>query len=159
MWQTPKTNWVATDPVNVTDYNRIVGNLNELQTLCQEMYTLTATDLGNTQTVSDYPYEDMLNAIETALSNLNLASYNFDIGTGVTFVANGDYIDYSELNRIESGILRLYKQLAVQRDTVMHYPQQYNGSSIYKVARIHYADHEPMAYRLNFKLGSRKGVI
>lgn len=118
MWQTPKTNWVATDPVNVTDYNRIVGNLNELQTLCQEMYTLTATDLGNTQTFSDYPYEDMLNAIETALSNLNLASYNFDIGTGVTFVANGDYINYVELNRIESASLKLYTWLTAQFEAI-----------------------------------------
>jgi hypothetical protein len=131
MWQTPKTNWVATDPVNVTDYNRITGNLNELQTLCQEMYTLTATDLGNSQTVSDYPYEDMLNAIETALANVNSASFDFNIGTGVVFVANGDYFDFTELNRIESASLRLYEWLTAQFEAIP---------------------------RLSIRLGNRKGL-
>ncbi|MBR2493284.1 MAG: hypothetical protein IKB64_07500 [Paludibacteraceae bacterium] len=118
MWQTPKTDWVATDPISVTDYNRIIGNLNELQTLCQRMYELTATDLGNTQTDSDYPYEDMLNAIETALANVNSASYDFDIGTGVVFVANGSYFDFTELNRIESASLRLYNWLSAQFENI-----------------------------------------
>ena len=118
MWQTPKTNWVATDPISVTDYNRIIGNLNELQTLCQQMYELTATDLGNTQTDSDYPYEDMLNAIETALANVNSASYDFDIGTGVVFVANGSYFDFTELNRIESASLKLYTWLMAQFENI-----------------------------------------
>ena len=131
MWQTPKTNWVATDPVNVTDYNRIVGNLNELQTLCQEMYTLTATDLGNTQTDSDYPYEDMLNAIETALTNVNSASFDFAIGPGVVYVANGDYFDFTELNRIESASLRLYEWLTAQFEAIP---------------------------RLSIRLGNRKGL-
>jgi hypothetical protein len=131
MWQTPKTNWVATDPVSYIDYNRIVGNLNELQTLCQEMYTLTATDLGNSQTVSDYPYEDMLNAIETALANVNSASFDFAIGTGVVFVANGDYFDFTELNRIESASLRLYNWLNAQFEAIP---------------------------RLSIRLGNRKGI-
>ena len=131
MWQTPKTNWVATDPINVTDYNRIIGNLNELQTLCQRMYELTATDLGNTQTVSDYPYEDMLNAIETALANVNSASFDFAIGPGVVFVANGDYFDFTELNRIESASLRLYEWLTAQFEAIP---------------------------RLSIRLGNRKGI-
>ena len=118
MWQTPKTNWVATDPVNVTDYNRIIGNLNELQALCQRMYELTATDLGNTQTISDYPYADMLNAIETALANINSASYNFDLGVSASFSDNGNYIDYNELNRIESASLRLYNWLNAQFENI-----------------------------------------
>ena len=118
MWQTPKTNWVATDPISYIDYNRIIGNLNELQTLCQRMYELTATDLGNTQTVSDYPYEDMLNAIETALANVNSASFDFAIGPGVVYVANGDYFDFTELNRIESASLRLYEWLLAQFEAI-----------------------------------------
>ena len=118
MWQTPKTNWVATDPVNVTDYNRIIGNLNELQALCQRMYELTATDLGNTQTISDYPYADMLNAIETALANINSASYNFDLGVSASFSDNGNYIDYNEANRVESASLRLYDWLNAQFENI-----------------------------------------
>lgn len=131
MWQTPKTNWVATDPISYIDYNRIIGNLNELQTLCQRMYELTATDLGNTQTVSDYPYEDMLNAIETALANVNSASFDFAIGPGVVYVANGDYFDFTELNRIESASLRLYEWLTAQFEAIP---------------------------RLAFRLGNRKGI-
>ena len=131
MWQTPKTNWVATDPISYIDYNRIIGNLNELQTLCQRMYELTATDLGNTQTDSDYPYEDMLNAIETALANVNSASFDFAIGPGVVYVANGDYFDFTELNRIESASLRLYEWLTAQFEAIP---------------------------RLSIRLGNRKGI-
>ena len=117
-WITPKIDWVATDYINVEDYNRWIGNLNELQTLCQKMYSLVETDLGNTQTVSDYPYADMLNAIETALSNINAASYNFDLGVSASFSDNGNYIDYNEINRIESASLRLYNWLNAQFENI-----------------------------------------
>ena len=118
MWQTPKTNWVATDPINASDYNRWIGNLNELQTLCQQMYALVETDLGNSKTFSDYPYADMLNNIEIALANINSASYDFDLGVSASFTDNGYYIDYNEINRIESASLKLYTWLMAQFENI-----------------------------------------
>ncbi len=117
-WSTPKTNWVASDPVNVADYNRWKNNLDYLQNLCKQMYALVETNLGSDQTVTDVPYEDMLNAIETALENVNTASYGFDIGTTVVFSSNSPYIDYNEINRIESAELRLYNWLSAQFDNI-----------------------------------------
>ncbi len=117
-WSTPKTDWVADDYIDYTAYNRWINNLSYLQTLCQEMYTLTATDLGSDKTVSDIPYASMLNNIETALENLNLASYNFDIGTTVSFSANSQYIAYTEINRIESAMLKLYTWLTAQFENI-----------------------------------------
>ena len=118
MWITPKTNWLPTDYVLVADYNRIVGNLKELQDLCQLMYSLSPTDLGTTQTEDDFPYADMLNDIETALDNVNTASFDFDIGVATTFVANGNYFSYTELNRIESASLKLYTWLNAQFEAI-----------------------------------------
>lgn len=159
-WQTPKTNWQPTDYISYDDYNRIAGNLMYLVKLGNKIgYPIPTQTLDNHKTEDDLPYPSVWNALENSVETINSDTFSFDIGETKTFVTNQSYIAYEELNRLESGILRLYKQLVVQRDTVMHYPQQYNGSSIYKVARIHYADHEPMAYRLNFRLGSRKGVI
>lgn len=117
-WSTPKTDWVATDNVNVEAYNRWINNLDYLQTLCQKMYTLYKTNLGSDQTVNDVPYEDMLNKIETALENLNAACYNFDIGSTHVFSANSPYIDYNEINRIESAELKLYTWLTTQFENI-----------------------------------------
>ena len=33
MWETPKTNWTSGDIFDVTDYNRIKGNIDELKAL------------------------------------------------------------------------------------------------------------------------------
>ena len=118
MWQTPKTNWVATDYIGADDYNRWIGNLDELQTLCQQMYALVETDLGNNQTEDDFPFADMLNNIETALANINSASYDFDLGVSASFTDNGYYIDYNEINRIENASLKLYTWLMAQFENI-----------------------------------------
>lgn len=117
-WTTPKTDWVATDFVSDTAYNRWINNLNYLQTLCKKMYALNETNLGSDVTEDDIPFEDMLNAIETALENVNIASYDFNIGEKTVFEANGHYIDYVEINRIESAELKLYKWLTAQYNNI-----------------------------------------
>lgn len=117
-WSTPKTNWIATDMINVADYNRWKNNLDYLQNLCEEMYPIVKNNMGTDQTVEDIPYEDMLNNIENALDNINQSSYNFDIGEKQVFSANSYYIDYNEINRIESAELKLYKWLKAQFDAI-----------------------------------------
>ena len=114
-WITPKTDWVATDPITYVDYNRIVNNLKYIQELCTKLYKLSITNLGSDQTENDIPYADMLNNIEICLTNINQASYNFNIGREKTFSANSPYIDYNELNRVESVTLTLYEWLDAQK--------------------------------------------
>lgn len=117
-WSTPKTNWIATDMINVADYNRWKNNLDYLQNLCEEMYPIVKSNMGTYQTVEDIPYEDMLNNIENSLDNINQSSYNFDIGEKQVFSANSYYIDYNEINRIESAELKIYKWLKAQYDAI-----------------------------------------
>ena len=38
MWQTPKTDWKASDFMNIEDYNRIKNNLNELRDMSRELW-------------------------------------------------------------------------------------------------------------------------
>lgn len=117
-WSTPKTNWIATDMINVVDFNRWKNNLDYLQNLCEKMYPIVKSNMGTDQTVEDIPYEDMLNNIENTLDNVNQSSYNFDIGEKQVFSANSYYIDYNEINRIESAELKLYKWLKAQFDAI-----------------------------------------
>lgn len=117
-WSTPKTNWIATDMINVADFNRWKNNLDYLQNLCEEMYPIVKSNMGTDQTVENIPYEDMLNNIENTLDNVNQSSYNFDIGEKQVFSANSYYIDYNEINRIESAELKLYKWLKAQFDAI-----------------------------------------
>ena len=115
-WITPKTDWVATDPITYVDYNRIINNLKYIQDLCKSMYNqLVNTNLGADQIESDVPYADMLNNIENCLDNINRVSYNFNIGRKKSYSANRPYIDYNELNRVESVTLTLYEWLDAQK--------------------------------------------
>lgn len=158
-WITPKTDWVASDKILFTDFNRITGNLAYLKTLSGIFFNYDISPLPDSQKREDKPYASKLNAIETVLEQINLNTYALNIGDTKIYVANGHPWDYNELNRIESAILKIYQQLISQRDTVMHYPQTFGGSNIYKVARVQYVDEEPIAYRMAFRLGSRKGVF
>ncbi len=117
-WTTPKTNWVASDPITYEDYNRIKNNLYIVQNLCADLYSLSNLILGSDVTASEIPYADMLNTIENCLHRVNQASYNFDIGAKTTFSANLPYFNYNELNRVESATLRLKEYLDVQKANI-----------------------------------------
>lgn len=110
-WITPKTNWLASDKVLYTDFNRITGNLAYLKTLSESLYSYTIDTLPDPQVMTNYPYASKLNAIETVLEQINLGTYALDIGSTQTYIANGHPFDYNELNRIESATLRLYNTL------------------------------------------------
>lgn len=108
-WITPKTNWVASDKILYTDINRITGNLAYLKTLSERLYEYEISTLPDPQTRADKPYASKINAIETVLGQINLNTYDFNIGDTQTYVANGHPFDYNELNRIESATLKLYE--------------------------------------------------
>ena len=159
-WITPKTDWVATDKIKASDYNRIASNLLYLVQLGNKVgYPISQQTLDTNKQYYNFPLDSVWNAVENSLDDINSSTFSFDVGETKTYQVNQSYIDYNELNRLESATLKIYLQLLVQRDTGAHYPQRFNGSNIYKVPRVHYVDHEPMRYRLTFRLGSRKGVI
>lgn len=131
-WIEPKTDWTKDDYFNYGDYNRIIGNIKFLKDYLDGLFSnLPNVDLGSDKTVQSNIYAREINAIETALENLNLKTYNLSIGRKTTYYPNKATPLYTEFNRIESATLLLY-------DTM-------------------YA-HKGAMTRLSFKLGNQKGI-
>lgn len=132
-WQQPKTDWTALDLFNIEDYNRIKGNLEYLHEKAQKLYReFSAEDMGEEKAdYSAYFYADEFNAFESNLDTINKNVFAQEIGEKQTFFDNGPFIDWEELNRIESASLIIYRMLNRQ---------------------------EPALRRLSFRLGNLKGV-
>lgn len=117
-WTTPKTDWTDSTFINYQDINRILGNLRYLRELASHLYTSKIPGVGVADK-SGYGvdlYADEVNAIENNLTALNNGTLIYDIGTQQTFQDNGAWIDSTELNRIESAMLRLYNEMTVQHE-------------------------------------------
>ncbi len=121
VWTEPKTDWhgqVNADGVyegdrfNASDYNRIKNNLVILHLLANALYReFGIQDVGADKGVSDYPYADEINKLEENLRTINAASLKLDCGDTMVFRDNGKFIEFRELNRIESACLSLYSNL------------------------------------------------
>ena len=131
-WITPKTDWVATDSINATDHNRISGNLNYLN---EELHA-RQSELPDNKSFSDLPYASLWNAIENTLDAINQLSYEFEIGSKQEFRANGNYIDYAELNRIESAILKIGLTWQVEKACMPHLAFRLGNSKTFDVPRV-----------------------
>lgn len=131
-WIEPKTDWTSADYFNATDYNRIIGNLTHLKTVLGDLFAkLTNTPLGEKKALKSLIYAREINAIEKALETLNLETYKFNIGNTQEYLPNTRTFDFEELNRIESAILMLYRQMV---------------------------NHKQNLTRLAFTLGNQKGI-
>ena len=123
-WITPKTNWTAESFINYNDINRIVDNLKYLRNLALKLYTSKIKSVSVVQkynfSFANYTdlYSDEVNDIEDSLTSLNVGTLNYDIGVQKTYQDNGAYIDYVELNRIESAMLRLYTEMTYQHSNL-----------------------------------------
>lgn len=125
-WQTPKTDWHGStdedgiytgDRFNAVDFNRIKNNLIYLRDLAIKMYTeFDIAKVSDDKGYADYPYADEINAIESNLDTINEHTIIRDYGTKQTFNDNGAFIDFNELNRIESAELDLYNRLTNEHD-------------------------------------------
>ena len=116
-WETPKTNWVSTDRFNISDYNRIKNNIVYLEEIGNEVYkSFALSEMGEDKTsYAGFWTPAEFNLFET---NLELIKQNFpasDIGVSKTFFENGPFIDYQELNRIESALLKYYTMATTQK--------------------------------------------
>lgn len=119
-WETPKTNWVSTDRFNISDYNRIKNNIVYLEEIGNEVYkSFVLSEMGDDKT----SYAGFWTPAEFNLfeANLELIKQNFpesDIGVSKVFFENGPFIDYQELNRIESALLKYYT-MAIQQMAII----------------------------------------
>lgn len=112
-FETPKTDWVSEDYININDYNRIINNLAYVSTNMLNKYYIipeSFNDLTDKDvTYSDYPTADKWNLIENKLEELdNITDNILNVGDKKTFYPGGNYIDYNELNRIENATLMFY---------------------------------------------------
>ena len=131
-WIEPKTDWTSNDYVNTVDYNRIIGNIAYLKAYLDTLfYGLTNISTMEEKTAKSLIYAREINAIETALEQLNLETYKLDIGETKEYMANTRTLNFVELNRIESAILLLYTQMT---------------------------NHKENLTRLAFTLGNQKGI-
>lgn len=120
-WVTPKTNWYGGvvggvyegDYFNATDYNRIKNNLSYLKDLTSSVYGAIDSfpTLGADKNYTSYLYAEEINNLELALDLINDSTVRLEIGDRAVFYANGNTIDYVELNRLESAILDLYENI------------------------------------------------
>lgn len=113
MWQQPKTDWKADDFFNIEDYNRIKENLNEIRTLALTLWPdFSFEEMGNDKTYADYGFHaDEINRFEENVSNICAGTYPFSVGEQRTFYDNQPFIDWQELNRIESACLLMYENM------------------------------------------------
>lgn len=115
MWQTPKTAWTAKDVVLCSDYNRIKGNIDYLQTLACKIYKgFDIEEMGDDKTEEQYPYADEYNRLEQNIEMIAKSTAGFQYGESPVFFDNGNFLDYQELNRIEGATLDMYNQLTNQ---------------------------------------------
>ena len=127
-WVTPKTDWQVSydengnytgDYFNIEDYNRIIGNLTYLKALADTLFLpFTTADMGSEKTYSSMIYASEINMIEDNLEAINQNTYGLDIGSKVTYQVNKGTPLWSELNRIESACLLLYKTLTAHKNAL-----------------------------------------
>ena len=121
MWQTPKTDWYGAvdangvysgDRFNAEDFNRIKNNLQCLRDLAVTIYDeFDIGSVGDDKTVQDYFYADEINQLEENLNTINTHTLNLSYGTTPTYMENGNTMDFTELNRLESATLDLYEKI------------------------------------------------
>lgn len=120
-WQTPKTNWHGAtdsngnytgDRFNSYDFNRIKNNLSYLWDLANRLYKeFSIISLGEDRTPADYFYADEINQLEENLKTINDRTLKREYGNPPIYGANGNTMDFVELNRLERAILDLYNRL------------------------------------------------
>ncbi len=114
-WTEPKTDWTSSDYFNPEDYNRIKNNLVYLNEMASDLYIgYDFNDMGDDKTYESYYYPDEINLFESNLESINTGTYPREIGDTKTFYENQPFIDYNELNRMETGILKVYNGLVGQ---------------------------------------------
>ena len=125
LWETPKTDWhgfangngdYEGDRFNATDYNRIKNNIQYLRNMAVEMYEEFDIEPLLDKGVEDYPYADEINMIEENLETVAVRTFKKNYGQKMIFSDNAAFIDFNELNRIESATLDLYNQLTNQHE-------------------------------------------
>lgn len=125
-WSQPKTDWYGAtdsegvytgDRFNAVDFNRIKNNLSYLRDLAITLYDeFDIIDVGADRNRSQYPYADEINNLESNLNTINSHTINRPYGSSPIYYDNAAFVNFDELNRLESAILDLYNRLTNQSE-------------------------------------------
>lgn len=129
-WITPKTDWHVSfngageyieDYFNISDYNRIKNNLIILKNLGKKLvsgipdFSVGADKhypiAGSPDFDNDNFFADEIMLIEDGLQAIDDAFDCFNHGRKKNYYENSSFINYIELNRIESAELDLYNHI------------------------------------------------
>lgn len=119
-WITPKTNWVANDYINIEDFNRIRNNILFLSEMASDLYKdfIFTTVLPQEVNYTSYAYSDYWNLLEEGLQEIVNKTYTLpNIGMFKIYASYDPYIDYEELNRLESVSLLYYQMFLGIKNT------------------------------------------
>lgn len=128
-WQEPKTDWQKTDRFNIEDYNRLRGNVLFLhQKLAEINMYFDIRSMGDAMTDYGGAWDyDLFNAIEKNVEYINSRMENKDFGVTKTFFPNGAFIDFEELNRLESAMLDMKTSIDNIEKNIRHIPFRLGG--------------------------------
>lgn len=159
MYQIPKTNWVAADFFNYTDYTRIVENIKEIKNLSDEVFS-GVPELDQMDSKTNYaaiPYSKDFNAINNNIDNINGATYKFSLPVKEVYTDNNFFPDYQAFNRMETFCYLIYNPLISLIYSLEHLEITFGRHQL--GIRIKYNKEEVIEHQLQFKLGAGKGVI
>lgn len=159
MYRLPKTDWIASDYFNYTDYSRIIDNVTEIKKNGDEIYS-NIPAMQTMEVKSGYtaiPYADNWNAIDSNINALNFAIFGKSLEIA-TFSDNGYAPNYDVFNKWESVSARLFNHVIAQLNSLDHLEIILGSVAQYGV-RVHYLNEEILGNRLGFVLGMNKGDI
>ena len=120
-WQTPKTDWhgerdkqgvYTGDRFNAKDFNRIHQNIQYLKEFAEKIYSdVPSIPTIRTVQVGDFVYADEINQIEENFKKIAKFTFNRNYGDRPVYHDNDSFINFRELNRLESAILDVYDRL------------------------------------------------
>ena len=104
---TPRTDWVKGDPVNITDYNRVLNNSQYLYEKLKMVYASVAPiTYGDDKEEEDWYYADEFNKFEDTLQAIETKT-GLDFGDNIQFYDNGLFVSTEEMKRIESAHIEI----------------------------------------------------
>lgn len=119
-WSKPKTDWQASDYINIEDFNRIRDNIEYLKTESDKLYKdfPFSVELANRVGYSSYAYVDLWNSLESCLQDIVDNTTVMAVGNKKVYTVFDPYIDYNELNRLERACLTYYDLFERQKLTL-----------------------------------------
>ena len=113
------------------DYNRIKGNINEIRTQALTLWPdFKFEEMGEDKTYQDYGfYADEINRFEANIDHVCVGTFPFDVGERQFYHDNGPFIDWQELNRIESACLKIYRNILGRAEGIRRLAFTLNGGA------------------------------